>query len=222
MEDLLRLRRRQQRHSSKLRLAEASPSSFRKLFQCSPSGFSYSRSLSLLFADLKTLRRAKGSDYDPVNRPIRAPGRTKADNQPSQRLKVIPRSLSPLQHTQPSELLCKQGADPSRSQSQCSKSGLEVSFITLDLEPGRYRPERRRTKHLDQLPLVYLAKLPAHFQPSTPKSPSFPESPTPPPLIKRTINRLKHISETRPLVSLSGLKQPAEVSSLGPWLDDYS
>lgn len=211
-------RRRQPRHGSRLKLPEASTSSFHRLFQCSPSGFSYSRSLSLLFADLKTLRRVQGCDYDSIKRPVRAAMLPKEDVRPGQRLKGVLRPLSPLPSTQRVELLGKHGTEPSRSKSEYSKAGLEVSFVTLDLEPGRYRPQRRRTKHLDQLPLVYLSKL---MPTPHPKSPSFPESPTPP-LIKRTYHRLKQISVSRPLVSPSTWKQPAEVSSLGPWLEDYS
>jgi len=206
-------RRRQPRHGSRLKLPEAIPSSLRKLFQCSPSGCSYSRSLSRLFADLRTQRRNRDSDYDSAKRPIRASMPSREDWR--HRLQGVLRPLSPLENMQ---RLGRLGAEPSRNKSECSKAGLEVSFITLDLEPGRYRPQRRRTRHLDQLPLVYLSKLPP-LKSSTPfpNSPSFPESLTPP-LIKRTCNRLRHISDSRP----SPCKNPAEVSSLGPWLEDYN
>ena len=210
----MKQRRKHLRQGSKVRLPEVSPASFRKLFQGSPTGYSYSRSLSLLFADLRAIRRNRGSDYDSIPRPGRISMLSKVDSRSSQKLKIIPRPLTPIHSAMKSA-----GSNPVRNRNDHSKSGLEVSFITLDLEPGSYRPQRRRTKHLDQLPLVYLAKLPVA---PAPHSSSICKSPTPvvpptPPLAKPHKSRLRHISDSRSIV----LPKAEDVTSLGPWLEDY-
>lgn len=209
----IRLRRRQY---SRIRLPEAVPTSYRRLFQASPKACNYPRSLSVLFANLNTWRRTKNNDS--VLRPIRAVKLTKAESRPVPKLQIIPRPVTPLQVRKRTELLCRQGTEQKRSRSECSKGTAEVSFITLDLEPGSYHPRPSKIKQFPKFPLVYIAQLPPFLSPSIPLA----KSPSPPPPVTPSPKRLKHIPESRPFPSPTRFQQLPDASSLGPWLEDYS
>ena len=202
----IRLRKRQY---SRIRLPEAVPTSYRRLFQASPKACNYPRSLSVLFADLNTWRKAKDSESAP--RPIRAVKLTKAESRPVQRLQIIPRPVTPVQMRKRAELLCRQGSEQKRSRSQCSKGAAEVSFITLDLEPGSYRLQPSKIKHFARFPLVYIAKLPSSITFPAPLPLTQPPTTPSPKRLKPT-----------PLPSPSRFPKPPDASSLGPWLEDYS
>ena len=190
--------------------------SYRRLFQASPKECNYPRSLSVLCGNLKVVQREKGSDY--VTRPVRVAKHV--NTRPAQRLLVIPRPMTPLQRGKKARVPWEQATDETHDRREYSRATPEVSFITLDFEPGSYRPHPSRTKHISQFPLIYISKLPAPLKPPT----SFPKSPssTPPPIAFSPTSRLKHTNEPHPFPSHPRTKTRADVSSLGPWLEDYN
>lgn len=189
--------------------------SYRRLFQASPKEYNYPRSLSVLCGNLKAVQREKSSDY--ITRPVRVAKHV--NTRPAQRLQVIPKPMTPLQRRRKAEVPWEQATDETHNRKEHSRATPEVSFITLDFEPGSYRPHPSRTKHISQFPLIYISKLPAPLKPLAP-SPKSPTS-TPPPIVFSS-TRLKHTNEPRHFPSLPRSKTPADVSSLGPWLEDYN
>lgn len=208
----IRLKRRQ---GSRIRLPDAVPLSYRRLFQASPKEYNYPRSLSVLCGNFKAVQREKGSDY--VTRPVRVAKHV--NTRPMQRLLVIPRPMTPLQGKKKAGVPWGQGTDDTHYRREYHRVTPEVSFITLDFEPGSYGPHHSRIKPISQFPLIYISKLPAPLKPPAP----LPKSPTsPPPPIAFSPTRLKQTNEPRPFPSPPRTKTPADVSSLGPWLEDYS
>ena len=253
MDDLPRHRRRlRQKSPSKSRLhplevtTRGSPSSFRHLFNRTPCGNSYSRSLSLLpplGLDLKPvasilptlMKQTTGeNEAGAINRLVKFLSlHNKSVQRSSQKLKVIPRTLTPLDPIAHTESPWKFRGSESRSRSECKLAdiGHEVSFITLDLDPRSSQVHKRRTRHLDRLPLVYIPKM------TSTQAKRDSELPLPVPVRelevtpqRKSLDSLdtspskphRKAYNNRPLIYSPGKKPKKliEITSVGPWLSE--